>query len=502
MPERFQVALADAVRTRGLGLVFSGGKASFGTGGYEETTLASLLPVEFSQHTEKRDPSTALALIIDTSTSMGGARIDLAKQVARLAARRLKAHDRIGIVEFYGNKHWALPMQSAANKISIDRAIGRMQAAGGTVLYPAIEEAYYGLRNVAARYKHIIIITDAGVEENDYESMLRRISKDRINVSTVLVGAQAHNQKLIDLANWGKGRFYSASNRYALPEVILKQPSTLKLPAYKTGAFTVSGRGGSGWWDRVDPEALPAVAGYVETTSRPGAEVVIELQENAHPILASWHYGLGRVTALMTEPVGLGTTMWQNWHDYGRMLGRVVSRTADDSRAFSFTIKRNDHLAIITARRNSRATHMVPQATVLDAQNGELDALRFRQLTPDYFAAQVPVDSARELRIDTRVAIPGNGSQPSANTRLVSNVPEGVAAEKQVDPAMALDLPMLSGLTGGYRSDLEGTAQGLSILDEGHEGTALRLIRLWPFVLLLALLTYLSELIYRRWPGT
>jgi Mg-chelatase subunit ChlD len=111
VPEAFQQHLADAVTHQGLGLVFSGGKSAFGTGGYDTTPVAKIVPVEFVQRTEKRDPSTALAIIIDTSGSMTGSRIELAKQVARLAVRRLKAHDRIGIVEFYGNKHWALPLQ-------------------------------------------------------------------------------------------------------------------------------------------------------------------------------------------------------------------------------------------------------------------------------------------------------------------------------------------------------------------------------------------------------
>ena len=61
-------------------LVFSGGKAAFGTGGYDRSTVAELAPVEFIQRTEKRDPSTALAVIIDTSGSMSGTRIELAKQ--------------------------------------------------------------------------------------------------------------------------------------------------------------------------------------------------------------------------------------------------------------------------------------------------------------------------------------------------------------------------------------------------------------------------------------
>ncbi len=230
------------------------------------------------------------------------------------------------------------------------------------MLYPGIEEAYYGLKNVSTRYKHIMILTDAGVEDAAYERLMRRIAEDRINVSTVQVGGQG-SQVMIDMAGWGRGRFYSASDLYELPEAILKQPSTMKLPAYKTGVFEVASRGGEGWWTNINRDGLPALSGYVETRSRPGAEVLIEVQASAHPVLASWHYGLGRVTALMTEPVGEGTEGWQGWSDYGRMLARVVSRTADDSRPFRYSIARKDHLIEVRALRNENAMGLKPHAT-------------------------------------------------------------------------------------------------------------------------------------------
>ena len=167
LSEEFQAHLSGAIVDAGLGLMMSGGEASFADGGYFEAPVAELLPVEITGEDDISDPSVGLALILDTSGSMGGTRIELAKQIARIAVRRLQPHDRIGIVEFYGAKHWAVPMQPASNKIEIDRAIGRMKAIGGTVLFPAIQEAYYGLRNINTRYKHIILVTDAGVEDRE-----------------------------------------------------------------------------------------------------------------------------------------------------------------------------------------------------------------------------------------------------------------------------------------------------------------------------------------------
>jgi len=504
VPDSFQRHLADAVAHQGLGLVFSGGRSAFGTGGYESTPVSAIVPLDFVQRTEKRDPSTALAIIIDTSGSMSGTRIELAKQVSRLAVRRLKAHDRIGIDEFYGNKHWALLMQWAANKVAIDRAIGRMQAIGGTVLMPALEEAYYGLKNVDTRYKHIVVITDAGVETADYEAMIRQMAKDGINVSTVLVGSQAHNQLMIDMANWGKGRFYSVVDRYNLPELILKQPSTMKLPAYKTGSFTVRSRGGEGWWSDIDRRSMPPLDGYVETTVRDGGEALMEIEGSADPVLATWRYGLGRVTALATEPVGEGTREWAGWREYGRLLARVATRTADDLRLFDYEVSRRDQLIDITARRVSRDATLVPEA-VLQQNDQSTTPVRFHQVAPGQFMASLEVDPRASLRLVATAhgpAAPQMGQQP---TRIVSTPFDDVAPERQVDPERGLDLEALARMGDGGYTDPNALAAGrLAAAAPARalptDRASLAMFRLWPLLTLMGLLLYVSELAYRRWP--
>ncbi|HMQ23651.1 MAG TPA: VWA domain-containing protein, partial [Planctomycetota bacterium] len=324
--------LRELVETRGVGLFASGGKAAFGAGGYHRTEIEEMLPVDFIQKEEKKDPSTTLAIIIDSSGSMVGNRMTLAKQVARLAMRRLQPHDKVGIVEFYGTKSWAAPIQSAANQIDLQRALNRLDAGGGTVLMPAIEEAYYALKNVETRYKHVLILTDAGVETGDYESLLRRMATDGITVSTILVGPGRHGDFLVDLADWGGGRYYNAADRFNLPELLLKKPSTSLLPAYRPERISVEATPGRGWWGDVDVSEVPPLDGFVESDLRPGADLLMSTvggtKDQKLPILATRLYGLGRVTALMTEPLGPGTAAWSSWKSYGALLGRVLARTA------------------------------------------------------------------------------------------------------------------------------------------------------------------------------
>ncbi len=488
MPASFQEAVDEAVRERGLGLLMSGGGGSFGPGGYHDSPLAQTLPIEFIQKEEKKDPSTALAIIIDTSGSMGGNRIILAKETARLAIRRLLPHDKVGIVEFYGTKRWAAPLQSAANAIDIQRALNRLDAGGGTILLPAIEEAYYGLRNMQTRYKHVLMLTDAGVETGPYESLLRRMARDGICVSTVLVGPARHGEFLVQLADWGNGRYYNASDRFNLPEIMLKQPSTARLPAYRPGVQAVEPRGGAGWWGEVDPLGVPSVSGYVETRARPGAEVLLRTRTDGHPVLASWRAGLGRATAFLTEPVGPGTTGWEEWPEYGAFLARVLSRTAADGVGpYRWSLEEDGTRLDVIAERRERAAPL-PRASRL-GEGETATALEFHERAPGRFVATLGRDPAAAVRIACGTVDPARGAW-----RLVSPAHPGGSPEGQVDPAHALDLAALAAATGGSVIGDLGSFNPTA----GGGGAPRGIRELAPLCSLLALLAFLGEILYRR----
>ena len=500
--EAIQRELALAVQDDGVGLLASGGGAAFADGGYHGTPVADILPVEITGEEEKIDPSVGLAIIIDTSGSMAGTRIELAKQIARIAVRRLQPHDRIGIVEFYGAKHWAVPMQPASNKIEIDRAIGRMKAIGGTVLYPAIQEAYYGLKNVNTRYKHILLITDAGVEDSNYERMVRRISRDSINVSTILAGHGGHNLIMSDIANWGQGRFYSVGDQFSLVELILKQPSTRKPPRYKRGTFNVTALGGHGWWGGADP-LVPELLGYAEVEPREGAETLLQESAGKDPILASWHYGLGRVTALMTEPVGEGTSRWRDWPDYGSFLGRLLARTAADNPPFRLSLKRRHHRLELTAVRTNHDVELLPRAEMVDALGAPLTSpsIEFRENAPGLFEAEFVLPTWETARVEVTTSLaPANRRVQ----RIALPPASDISNETQVDPAAALDLERLAQRTAGlHLASVDSTPPSGPIGEwlAGNQGELSFVVtRLWPLLLLLALAAYLGELLYRRWP--
>jgi Ca-activated chloride channel homolog len=487
LPEGLLEELAERVEQRGTGLVMSGGSAAFGPGGYADTALEAVLPVDFVQREEKRDPSTTLVVIIDTSGSMGGERVQLAKEVARLAIQRLLPHDKVGLVEFYGAKRWAAPIQPASNHIEIERAINRLDAGGGTVILPAIEEAYYGLQNIETRYKHVLVLTDGGVERGAFEPLLRRMADKGMTVSTVLVGGNLHSEFLVDIANWGKGRFYSVPNRFNIPEVLLKQPTSAQLPSYRTGNYAVDARGGSVWWGGERPTDLPDIAGYVESEARPGADVTLQVADTGQPLAASWMWGAGRVGAFMTEPVGTGTEPWSDWPEYGRFMGRFLARCASpDDGPYRFEARRQGHEVVVlaTARFEGANANMRPAA-----RTSQDRAFDFVEVGRGIFEARLASDPERELWLG--VGHTDAGARMVEDRRLV--VPSASVPEVAVDPADQLDLDRLAAATGG--GSLATT--GLRFGSRTPTGAVRSLA---PLLALLAVLLYLVDVLLRRLP--
>jgi len=483
MPASWQQQVADAVQTRGMGLLVSGGKSAFGPGGYHNTVIETISPVEYIQKEEKKDPSTTLSIVIDTSGSMVGNRMTLAKEVARLAIRRLQPHDKVGIVEFYGTKQWAAPIQSAANSIDLQRALNRLGAAGGTVLFPAVEESYYALKNVQTRYKHVLIVTDAGVETGPYEALLRKMSDDGIAVSTVLVGPGRHSEFLVELADWGGGRYYHSPDRFNLPELLLKKPSTSMLPPYRPGDYQIEVHGGRGWWGDVETDKIPPVQTLVETSLRSGADQLLSVAGSGRPVLASWQYGLGRVTSLCTEPVGPGTVQWGKWDGYGPMLGRVLSRTSRSAQPpFEFALQRTDSHLHVVARRQVR-TDVVPTITTDDDAE-----LALAEIAPGVFRGSMVAAATATVRLQAAGIADGRH-------RLVSDVLAAQSPESQVDPRAAMPLAEIADATGGVHVPDGAAVPGLPVR---RTGSPLHAWPLWPWLLLLALLAYLLDVLHRR----
>ena len=483
-------SLARLVSFNGTGLLLAGATSSFGPGGYAGTPLEPVLPVFLEQREERRDPSVALVLIIDTSGSMGN-RVDLAKEVARLAIRRLKPHDKVGIVEFYGHKRWAAPIQPASNQIEILRALNRLQAGGGTVLLPAIEEAYYGLLDVTTRFKHVLILTDGGVERGPFETLVRRMSEAGITVSTVLVGPGRDSDFLLNLAQWGRGRYYQAPGRFDLPEIILKQPTSSLLPPFLPPPLEVRKKSGAPELEGLDLAEAPPLSGAVETRSRPGAEVLLEVAGGA-PLFARWRWGLGAAACWTTQTQGPMLGDWAGWSGYGRIL-RSLARTLvkrGGRPRLQVRAEREGGKVLLRVKAVDREGSPLYPGRLAVFQNGK-EIGEARPYAPGRFRILLPAGKAVSA---WRIQVTGPGGERLTRwTALPLRVRRAETALGEVDGALLSSLRVHpSALEDPSPADLEGRV--------AMEGSRTLPFLLSPWLLLAALFLYLFEILLRRLP--
>ncbi|QSX34144.1 VWA domain-containing protein [Shewanella avicenniae] len=484
LPELTQKRLQDAVQ-QGVGLVYSGADNAFASPEFAKQPIAELLPVELQQQEQQREPSVALAIVIDSSGSMKGRPMELAKQVARLAVKKLKPQDQVGIVEFYGTRQWAVPMQPVENPKEIERAIGRMQAQGGSELFPAIQEAYFGLKNSQSRYRHILLITDAAVEEENYQRLLRFIAQDQINVSAVMVGdSQGGEQRMAELANWGRGRFYAIHDEFKMVELNFHRPSSEPQPVYQTGRYTVQA---------TDGVTLPIpLQGFAKVQAKAAAKVSYQLADNKAPVLSHWRVGAGNVTALMFSPLGSSTQNWQQWPEYGQWLGQQIAASADPFATMQLLSQRQgDELRLQLILSEPAIT--APSLSWKAANASEWQAIALTQRSPNQYSALLSVANAQALQLQAQLR-----GQP---LRAVAQASSDQVSELKVPQGFAQLLPQaVTTLNGSiYRADelLENPNRAAHTAELRPQLTA---TSLYPLCLLLALLLYFVEIIYRRWP--
>jgi hypothetical protein len=143
-------ALVQNTEHFGCGLLVLGGPNSYGAGGWTNTELEKALPVNCEIDNAKINAVGALMLVIDSSGSMSGPKMEWSKAAAIAASRMLSSRDYLGVVTFDSEPHWIVRMQRNNLPIRAQAKIDRVAAGGGTNMMPALEQSYREMQSVNA----------------------------------------------------------------------------------------------------------------------------------------------------------------------------------------------------------------------------------------------------------------------------------------------------------------------------------------------------------------
>lgn len=328
LPDGFLSALETYVRTTGGGLLVSGGENAFALGGYQDTPLAEMLPVDMDLKTEGQNSDLTMIMVIDRSGSMmdgnyGVSRIDMAKEAAIRSLDHFQPGDRVGVIAFDSSADWvAEPCDVAENKEALTQEIGSIQAEGGTSILPALKMAVEAMQQEQTKQKHILLLTDGQAEQSGYDGLLAQMRQENITLSTVAVGGSADTKLLERLAEGGNGRYYFTDEFTDLPEIFAKETVLAGKEFINNRSFYPEQQDASAILSGID--AVTELDGYISTTAKPRASVAL-VSDREEPILATWQYGLGRTVAWTSDVQGQWTAKWLAADNGVKILRNAVS---------------------------------------------------------------------------------------------------------------------------------------------------------------------------------
>jgi Ca-activated chloride channel family protein len=162
-------------------------------------------------------PSVNVALVLDKSGSMSGAKIAQAKEAAVQAIRRLGTKDLVSIVAYSNQADSIAPAHKAGNVSKLENIIRCLRAGGGTALYAGVNQGAAELRkNLSKEYFNRIILLSDGLANQgpsstaDLVRLGRAFVKEDISVSTIGLGGGYNEDLMAGLAKEGQGNLYFA----------------------------------------------------------------------------------------------------------------------------------------------------------------------------------------------------------------------------------------------------------------------------------------------------
>jgi Ca-activated chloride channel homolog len=320
-------AIRSYVQDFGGGFIMLGGDQSFGLGGYYATPIEEILPVRMPIQKDLNRPSLAIILVIDKSGSMDGVKMQLAKRAAIATAEAINPRDQIAVVGFDSDAQIILELTSAGDRGTINAQIASLEAGGGTFLYPGLEIAQDQLQQSNARRKHIIILSDGQTQGFGYGDLAGMMAAEGITISTVGIGEGADMRLMEEIALNGSGRAYFTNDFYSIPQIFTREALRASNSMLVERLVIPTAIADDESLREIDDEDLPPLGGYVATTPKETAKVIL-ISETGDPLLARWRYGLGRTVAFTSDTKPRWAEDWIRWPDFAKFWAQLIRSTA------------------------------------------------------------------------------------------------------------------------------------------------------------------------------
>jgi uncharacterized membrane protein len=327
--------LAQFVKVAGGGLVMTGGRRSFGEGGYRKSPVEDLLPVSLEVREDQRKAAVAMSIIMDCSCSMGArvpdgrTKMELAAEGVVGALQLLNPADEASVHMVDTEDHPIFGLRPVSAGLPLERVARGFSGGGGIYVGVGLDVARHEILKSTKATRHVLLFSDAADSEEpgDYQRTISELTAEGVTVSVIGMGGPGDSDAALlrDVAARGGGRVYFAEDVTSLPRIFSQETIAVARSTFveePTGTAVTADLSQLG---KLPVDSGPRLGGYNLTYVRPLASVALRTDDdNAAPVVAFWPRGAGRVAAITAEVDGPYTGELRRWAGARALLEQVV----------------------------------------------------------------------------------------------------------------------------------------------------------------------------------
>jgi hypothetical protein len=144
----------------------------------------------------------------------------------------------------------------------------------------------------------------------------------------------------------------------------------------------------------IDWKAVPPLGGYVATTVKATAELVL-MSHQEDPVLATWRFGLGRSAAFTSDAKAKWGLLWLRWRDFNKFWAQLTrwtlrSGTRSDTLA---TVERRDgvgEVVVDAVDGKGEFINFLDSQVGVVAPNRERTVIDLEQIGPGRYRGRFP----------------------------------------------------------------------------------------------------------------
>ena len=199
------------------------------SGSPQEIVLKIDLLATDRKRAPKRPPLN-LAVVLDRSGSMTGAKIEKARQAAMYLVDRLCPEDIFSLISYSDRAEVVFSAQEVEDKELLEERIARIHPGGSTALYAGVELGATQVQKhlTSRRINRVILLSDglANVGPSSPRELRRlggSLAERGISVTTIGVGDDYNEDLMAGLAEASDANYYYVKDTERLPEIFARE---------------------------------------------------------------------------------------------------------------------------------------------------------------------------------------------------------------------------------------------------------------------------------------